>query len=250
MPLANVVTIWSPDSLLTYLYSTAEVSPALIPTWLVVDPYRYPTLAEKAFAPFAAHECVWIYFAGLVFTFVYSAPYLGRTKRLGMTANWTIAIPRGCLLKVAGWSMVASVIHPEPWFIGSVFMLFLVGAATTKDFSDMEGDRVGGCQTLPVRYGVKRAAWMISPFFVFPWLLIPVGVLVDNPWADGVPILTGNPIALIVLSAVLTLWGSYTVWLMIRRPEELASTENHVSWKHMYLMMIAAQVGFLVAYLL
>ena len=54
-------------------------------------------------------------------------------------------------------------------------MLFLVGAATTKDFSAMEGDRAGGCRTLPVRYGVKKAAWMIAPFFVFPWLLVPAG---------------------------------------------------------------------------
>ena len=65
----------------------------------------------KARAPWREHECVWIYLAGLLFTFVYSAPAFGRTKRLGMVANWTIAVPRGCLLKVAGWSMVASVLH-------------------------------------------------------------------------------------------------------------------------------------------
>jgi hypothetical protein len=36
--------------------------------------------------------------------------------------------------------------------------------------------------------------------------------------------------------------------LMVRRPEELAATENHISWKHMYLMMMVAQVGFALAY--
>jgi 4-hydroxybenzoate polyprenyltransferase len=167
-----------------------------------------------------------------------------------MIANWTIAIPRGCLLKVAGWSMVASVYHLEPWYIGVVFMLFLLGAATTKDFSDMPGDRAGGCQTLPVRYGVKAAAWMIAPFFFLPWLLIPLGIAVDNPWWAGERILTGNPSALLALGTLLTLWGAYTVYLMVRRPEELATTENHVSWKHMYLMMMAAQLGFLVAYVI
>ena len=43
--------------------------------------------------------------------------------------------------------MVAHFYSVEPWFIGAIFMLFLVGAASTKDFSDMEGDRRGGCIT-------------------------------------------------------------------------------------------------------
>jgi len=41
----------------------------------------------------------------------------------------------------------------------------------------------------------------------------------------------------------------YTVWLIVRNPDELTSTENHPSWRHMYLMMMAAQIGFAVAYL-
>src|SRR3989454_12788319 len=89
---------------------------------------------------------------------VYSDPGWGRTKRFGIWANLTIAVPRGCLLKVAGWSMVASVLHLEPWFIGTIFLLFLLGATTSKDFSDMEGDAAHGCVTLPIRLGVNRAA--------------------------------------------------------------------------------------------
>ena len=94
-----------------------------------------------------------------------------------MWANWTIAIPRGCLLKVAGWAMVARIGHWEPWAIGSIFMLFLVGAASTKDFADIEGRRAGGCKTLPILHGPKKAAWIIAPFFVFPWLLVPLFAL-------------------------------------------------------------------------
>jgi hypothetical protein len=48
---------------------------------------------------------------------------------------------------------------------------------------------------------------------------------------------------------VLCLWGLYTAWLLVRKPEELATTENHPSWTHMYWMMMAAQVGFALAYL-
>ena len=54
--------------------------------------------------------------------------------------------------------MVASVAHVEPWYIGAVFFLFLLGASSTKDFSDMRGDEAAGCRTLPIRFGVERAA--------------------------------------------------------------------------------------------
>jgi hypothetical protein len=53
-----------------------------------------------------------------------------------------------------------------------------------------------------------------------------------------------------ILGVTLALWGAYTVWLLVRNPEELTATENHPSWRHMYLMMMFAQVGFAVAYLL
>jgi 4-hydroxybenzoate polyprenyltransferase len=221
---------------------------ALVPTWLVVV-YPFNTLSEKLFAPLEYHQTFFIYLAGLVFTFIYSAPALGRTKTEGMLANLTIAIPRGVLLKVAGWAMVAHIWHVEPWFIGAVFGLYLMGAASTKDFADIEGDRAGGCRTLPIVHGVRRAAWIISPFFVFPWLLLPVGAFVPDPQDPSHPILTGNPWLLTGLGVVLTLWGVYTVYLLVRDPESLTTTENHPSWRHMYLMMMAAQIGFAVAYL-
>ena len=107
---------------------------------------------------------------------LYSVPPF-RTKRLGIWANVTIAIPRGVLLKVAGWSSVKTIFGVEPWFIGGIFGLFLLGASTTKDFADMEGDARGGCRTLPIIYGVRRAAWMISPSFVLPFVMISVGRL-------------------------------------------------------------------------
>ncbi len=221
---------------------------ALIPTWLVV-PYPYETFQEKLTAPVAEHATFFIYLAGLLFTFIYSAPELGRTKIRGMLANFTIAIPRGILLKVAGWAMVAHVGYTEPWFIGAIFGLYLLGAATTKDFADMEGDRAGGCKTLPILYGVERSAWMISPFFILPWLLMPLGAYLDDPFAPGQKILTGNATLLTAMGIVFTLWGIYTVYLLLRDPKSLTETENHPSWKHMYLIMMAGQIGFALAYL-
>ena len=221
---------------------------ALVPTWLVVV-YPHNRWAEKLMAPLSTHETFFIYILGFVSTLVYSVPALGRTKARGMLANLTIAIPRGCLLKVAGWAMVAHVAHVEPWFIGAIFAIFLIGASSTKDFADIEGDRAGGCKTLPILHGPRKAAWIISPFFVLPWLLLPVGVFLRDPQNPAHAILTGNPTLLLILGAVLTLWGIYTVYLLLRDPDALTTTENHPSWKHMYLMMMAAQVGFAVAYI-
>ena len=76
---------------------------------------------------------------------------------------------------------------------------------------------------------------------MLPFLLIPLGL------SRG--FLSGDPLWLGVLTAVLCAWGVYVVWLMVRRPDDLARTENHPSWTHMYLMMMFAQVGFAVAYL-
>ena len=189
--------------------------------------------------PGGRHECFWIVLVATAATFIYSCPPL-RTKQRGIWANITIAIPRGVLLKVAGWSCVKTIFGLEPWFIGGIFGLFLLGASTTKDFADMEGDAQGGCRTLPILYGVKRAAWMISPSFVLPFLLISYGSF------SG--ILTGNFVLLQALAAVMTLYGAYVCYLMLRRPEELATDANHVSWAHMYRMMFVAQVGFALAY--
>jgi 4-hydroxybenzoate polyprenyltransferase len=191
-------------------------------------------------APLGRHECFWIVVVATVMTFLYSAPPF-RTKRLGIWANVTIAIPRGVLLKVAGWSAVKTIIGLEPWYIGSIFGLFLLGASTTKDFADIEGDLRGGCSTLPIRHGVKKAAWMISPSFVAPFLMIPIGAELG--------ILTGNYVLLHALGACMTLYGLYVCYLMLRRPEDLAVEENHVSWAHMYRMMFVAQLGFALAYL-
>ena len=191
-------------------------------------------------APGGRRECFWIVLVATAITVLYSVPPF-RTKRLGIWANVTIAIPRGVLLKVAGWSAVKTILAVEPWFIGGIFGLFLLGASTTKDFADMEGDARGGCRTLPLIYGVRKAAWMISPSFVVPFLLISVGAFTG--------ILTGNFVLLQLLALGMTAYGLYVCYLMLRRPEELAVEENHVSWAHMYRMMFVAQVGFAAAYL-
>jgi len=185
-------------------------------------------------------ECTLLAGTAATLTLAYSAPPL-RWKSIPYLANVVIAIPRGLLLKVAGWSCVRDFGRFEPWYIGAIFGLFLLGATTTKDFADQRGDEAAGFRTLPVLHGPRRATWIIAPFLVLPFLLIPFGVQRGD--------LTGSPTVLYGLTALLLAWGSYVIYLMARNPEDLARTENHPSWTHMYVMMFVAQIGFALAYL-
>jgi chlorophyll/bacteriochlorophyll a synthase len=184
-------------------------------------------------------QCTLLAGTAAVLTVMYSAPPF-RLKAVPYLANAVIALPRGVLLKVAGWSCVRDFGRTEPWAIGLIFGLFLLGATTTKDFADIRGDRAAGFRTLPVLLGPKRAAWVTAPFLVLPFLLIP--------WGLRQGFLTGTPWVLDSLAVILVVWGSYVAWLMLRRPDDLARTENHPSWTHMYVMMFTAQIGFALAY--
>jgi 4-hydroxybenzoate polyprenyltransferase len=236
---------------------------SLLLAWMTVSPYLHSDPTDVCgcghftwdlpwalwVAPLARRECFWIVVAGAILTWLYSAPPF-RTKRHWLLANLTIGVPRGMLLKVAGWSAAVALLSwpaprrweivAEPWFLGGVFFLFLVGAASTKDFADIEGDVAGGCVTLPARFGVRRAAWMVAPFLCLPWLLLPLGTALGWFRAD--------PVAMAVVGAGLALYGAYTAWLILRDPEALALEANHPSWKHMYLLMLLAHLGTAGAY--
>ena len=184
-----------------------------------------------------------IYVVAALATIAYSAPPI-RLKRHPVGSNLIIALVRGELLKVAGWAAVATVLTSiEPWYIGFIYFLFLLGATTTKDFADIEGDRAAGCITLPVKYGATWSARAISPAFLVPWLLLPLGIYLR--------ILSGNALAIIALSAVMLLWGSYVIYLINADPRRLVTEgENHPAWHHMYWMMMVGHLGLAGAYLI
>lgn len=188
-------------------------------------------------------ETLAIYCVAAIATVAYSAPPI-RLKRHPVGSNLVIALVRGELLKVAGWAAVSTVlISIEPWYIGFIYFVFLLGATTTKDFADIEGDRAAGCITLPVKYGATWSARAISPSFLAPWLLMPLGLYLR--------LLSGNPKAIIVLCAVMLVWGAYVIYLMNKDPNRLVTEgENHPSWRHMYWMMMVGHLGLAGAYLL
>ena len=178
-----------------------------------------------------------IFLITAVITFFYSAPPF-RLKKYPFISNIAIALPRGAFLIVAGWSVNKSIFNIEPWFIGLIFVLYLMGAATTKDFSDIKGDSQFEIRTLPVIYGPEKAAKIISPFLYLPFMLIPLGVI------TGIIKLTALPLTFLVI------WGLYTAKLITKRPQDLTLEKNHISWKHMYFMLIVGQIGFAAAYLI
>jgi 4-hydroxybenzoate polyprenyltransferase len=194
-----------------------------------------------AMAAMVNRETLAIYIAAVFATIAYSVPPI-RLKQHPWASNLIIALTRGELLKVAGWAAVATVLNSiEPWYIGLIYFLFLLGATTTKDFADIAGDRKAGCVTLPIHYGVTTSARIISPFFVLPWLIMAVGVFLR--------ILRGQPWAILVLSVVMLTWGLRVVRSINRDPASLVREgENHPSWKQMYWMMMAGHLGLAAAY--
>jgi 4-hydroxybenzoate polyprenyltransferase len=191
---------------------------------------RRPDAAAGAWA-YVFVQCVAI---GLLSTWIYSAPPL-RTKRSTIGALLTIAIPRGFLVPVAGWSVLAAPTTLEPWALGLVPGLFVLGAASTKDFADVEGDRAHGCRTLPVVLGARRAAYVVAPFLVLPFLLYPLLASQGVLWP---------PTTLWVrLSLVLASLGAFAAWQLLSDPSRLATERNHPAWRAMYLLMLANQLG-------
>jgi len=142
---------------------------------------------------------------------------------------------------VAGWAVVGTPTSVEPWTLGVIAGLFVFGAAVTKDFADVEGDRAGGCRTLPVVWGVVPAAQFTAPFLIVPFLLYPLA-----GWAGWLSPAVGP---LLLLGGVLALVGGLAAWHLVRDPAGLARRGgNHPAWVLMYLLLLGAHAGTALAY--
>ena len=76
----------------------------------------------------------------MLITIFYSIPPVRLKKRL-FISNISIAFARGVLGFVAGWCIFGNPFNQTPWLIGLVMSIYLFGAVTTKDFTDIEGDK-------------------------------------------------------------------------------------------------------------
>lgn len=176
----------------------------------------------------------------MLVTIFYSVPPL-RFKQRFMISNISIAFARGLLGFVAAWSIFGSPIpweDPTPWIIGLIFGIYLMGAVTTKDFTDVKGDKKYGMNTLPVVWGMRGAILFSAPFFVIPFLLIPIGI-----WR-------GHLIYETMILCVFIIWGVYINFLLLYEADKPDTTfENSPVWKHMYLMLMAMQLSFCAVYI-
>lgn len=177
-------------------------------------------------------------FAIMMLTIIYSAPPL-RTKKHFLVNNATIALARGLFGVLASWSIFGDPTNPVPWSVGLILFVFLFGAATTKDFTDIAGDREYGVRTLPVVIGVEHAATITSAFFLVPLVFIPVMVYFR--------LLFDSANYLVVLA----FWGAYVFmhtreWAHARDP----NFENNPMWAQMYFLLMALAVGFMLTYVL
>jgi 4-hydroxybenzoate polyprenyltransferase len=173
----------------------------------------------------------------MLITIFYSIPPLRLKKRL-FISNLSIAFARGMLGFVAGWAIFGNPFNQTPWLIGLIMSIYLIGAVTTKDFTDMKGDKKFGIRTLPVVFGKRKSIMISAPFFVSPFLLIPIGIL------------RGYLIESAMNLIVLIIWGVYIVLLLYKYADVPDKKfENTPVWLHMYCMLMAIQLGFCLIYI-
>jgi 4-hydroxybenzoate polyprenyltransferase len=186
---------------------------------------------------FLSRQLLLVFAAAALCTWLYSSPP-ARLKRHWLPAHLVMAVARGLLIPVAGWAAVAPLHSPDPWAAGAVLFAFILGAAATKDFADMPGDRAGGIRTLPIAFGRNAAARIMAPFLIIPFLFIPG--LTSMGWLHP----AARPLT------ALSLYGAFAAILMIRgqaRPR--LEKESRAAWVHMYILLMLAQVGFAACYL-
>jgi geranylgeranylglycerol-phosphate geranylgeranyltransferase len=208
-----------------------SVNEARTIAWVLylITVWRAATIGSGAF--------VFLVVVIMLITIFYSMPPIRFKKRL-FISNISIAFARGMLGFVAGWCIFGDPFNQTPWLIGLLMAIYLLGAVTTKDFTDVKGDKKYGMRTLPVVYGKKKAVALSAPFFVLPFILIPYGI-----WR-------GHLIKDSIILFVLIIWGGYIVYLLYKygdTPDK--KFENTPVWIHMYLMLMAIQIGFCLVYL-
>lgn len=111
------------------------------------------------------------FFAVLItlFAISYSAPPF-RVKEKFFLNNFHQGIARGFLPALYVASAYGYGVYAE--LFGLVLAVWVIGAQTTKDFSDVKGDREFGVMTFPVKLGKTKALCLMSLFMGASFLLL------------------------------------------------------------------------------
>jgi 4-hydroxybenzoate polyprenyltransferase len=166
----------------------------------------------------------------MIFTVTYSLP--PRTKRYLFLNQIWIAIPRGMLGILAGWSVFGSPFQQLPLVMGTIATLFLIGGMSTKDIVDIKADELTGVRTMVNTFGVKKSAIVSFPFMFCPFLLIPfminIGVIGSYFW----------PLSLFMFASC------FIFYLMVKGDTESSTLENIHAWSIMYAEYIFFALSF------
>jgi chlorophyll synthase len=96
---------------------------------------------------------------GLIFAVIYSAPPF-RAKRNGWIGNSLVGISYEGLAWMAGHIAFAA-LTPTSVMLALLYSFGTHGIMSINDYKSVDGDRANGIRTIPVMYGMKRAAWLI-----------------------------------------------------------------------------------------
>ena len=165
----------------------------------------------------------------MIFTVTYSLP--PRVKRVLFLNQVWIAIPRGLFGILAAWSVFGDPFQKEPWIIGIIATIFLIGGMATKDIVDSDADKRTGTRTLINTYGCKKTALISFPFMFFPFVLIPILIKADvlEPYLW--------PLTFLLIPSCL-------IFYFMVKESESKTLENVHAWSIMYIEYIFFAMGF------
>lgn len=147
-----------------------------------------------------------------------------KVKRFFILNNLWQSVSRGFLPVVAIWCTFNDPYSPLPYAIGSVIMLWVFGAQTTKDFPDVKGDRTYNIRTLPVVLGEEKAITVIKAAVTLSFALLvcytAFGVIpVSHIW-----------LLLLVAPSSIIVWS-------LKKGVKLRVAENNLAWNVFYVTL-------------
>jgi len=183
----------------------------LVALWQVFTTVAVLLVVGFGIALFLGTDVAALTAAGMIFALAYSAPPV-RAKRNGWYGNTVVAISYEGLAWLAGHVAFAA-LTPGTVIIAALYSFGAHGIMAINDYKSIDGDQQTGIRTIPVMYGVKRAAWII----VIIMNISQVGVLIAF-------LVWGNWIAALVIGGIIA------VQLPIQRNFIQDPTENYLKF--------------------
>lgn len=173
----------------------------------------------------------------VVITVAYSHRRVYLKKRF-VVNNLSIALARGYIGPWMGWCLFGDPFHPVVHAACLMLAAWTFGVISTKDISDMEGDRQAGIRTFPVVLGLERTKPIIAVSVQAPFLLMLTFVRL-GVWGWS-------------MLWFFLLWplGAVMMYLIWSGKDAESIVENKVSWLLMYIQFNAMLLSFPLIYLL